>query len=240
MAERSANVLIVDDDRETCVLVKAYLERHGFAVSTAASGPEMDRLQRRTEFDLVLLDVMLPGESGLEVCRRLRAESTVPIIMLTAINDLADRVVGLELGADDYIAKPFEPRELLARARAVIRRKGGAQPSSSLRQKSETYRFEGWTLDASRRRLTSADDVVVSLTYAEFELLSALVRNANRPLTRAQIIELTSGHASEAYDRSVDVLVSRLRRKLQSPSGKLEITGVRGVGYMLSGTVERP
>lgn len=239
MTDSPSNVLIVDDDRETCVLVKAYLERHGFAVTTAGSGAEMKRLQRRTEFDLVLLDVMLPGESGLEICRRLRSESAVPIIMLTAINELTDRVVGLELGADDYIAKPFEPRELLARARAVIRRKGGAHPPSP-GPKSEIYRFEGWVLDVGRRRLTNADEVVVSLTYAEFELLTALVRNANRPLSRAQIMELTSGSASEAYDRSVDVLVSRLRRKLTGPSGMIEITGVRGVGYVLNGVVERP
>jgi two-component system OmpR family response regulator len=238
MPSVETKVLVVDDDKETCSLVKQYLGKHGFSVTAASGATELKQAMRRTDFDLILLDVMLPGQSGFDICRDLRRQTGVPIIMLTAVSDLTDRIVGLELGADDYIAKPFEPRELLARARAVLRRKGNPHPDSGSTA-SETYRFGGWTLDVVKRRLTTSDDVVISLTFAEFELLTAFARNANRPLSRGRIMELTSGRSSEVYERSVDVLISRLRRKLTTPSGEIALNSVRGVGYVLQCSVER-
>ena len=227
------HVLIVDDDRETRDLLEAFFARRGLRVSTASDGNEMDAFLRRTSVDLVILDVMLPGRSGLDLCRELRARSRVPIIMLTAVTETTDRVVELEMGADDYVAKPFDPRELLARVRAVLRRledKETGHPRH--RDEPMTFRFAGWTMDVSRRRLNSPAGVRVELTTAEFNLLHTLVRSAQRVLTREQLIELSGGDAAQSFDRSVDILISRLRRKLEEDprSPKLILT-VRGGGY---------
>ena len=238
MSGASPRLLIVDDDQEICSLITLYFQKHGFEVITAYSAAQMHRELAREEIDLVLLDIMLPDASGLDLCRMIRQTTAIPVIMLTAVSDLADRVAGLEIGADDYVAKPFEPRELLARVRAVIRRHQQTQPSEAQRA-AETYKLDGWTLDVDRRRFASPDDVLISLTYAEFELLTILARNANRPLSRAHILELVSGIGSDVYDRSVDVLVSRLRKKLENANCSLNIASIRNVGYALQAPVER-
>jgi two-component system OmpR family response regulator len=238
MASVPARLLIVDDDREICSLIAQYFERHAFEVATAHSRDEMIAYLGRAQVDLILLDVMLPGANGFEICKELRLKTDVPIIMLTAVSDLADRVAGLEIGADDYVAKPFEPRELLARVRAVIRRRGSQRPPE-MKAAGETYVIDGWTLDVERRRFVSPSDVLVTLTYAEFELLASFARYANRPLSRNRILELISGIGADQYDRSVDVLVSRLRRRLQDSGCNLTISSIRNIGYALQATVER-
>ncbi len=238
MAGSPSRLLIVDDDQEICSLVTLSFETHGFAVASAHSAAQMNRELAREATDLVLLDIMLPDASGLDLCRQIRQSTDIPVIMLTAVSDLADRVAGLEIGADDYVAKPFEPRELLARVRAVIRRRSQTQAPEQQRA-AETYRLDGWTLDVDRRRFVSPDDVLISLTYAEFELLTILARNANRPLSRGHILELVSGVGSDVYDRSVDVLVSRLRKKLENAGCMLNISSIRNIGYALQAPVER-
>jgi two-component system OmpR family response regulator len=178
----------------------------------------------------MVLDVMLPGRGGLEICREIRTRSRMPIIMLTAVTETVDSVVGLEMGADDYVPKPFDPRELLARIRAVLRRPAMAGPSE--RSEPQIYRFAGWTLDCARRRLVAPGDVRVELTTAEFNLLQALVRSAQRVLSREQLMDLAGGDGAMSYDRSVDILVSRLRRKMEDdPRAPRLILTVRGGGY---------
>ncbi|WP_109575706.1 response regulator transcription factor [Aminobacter sp. AP02] len=224
------HILIVDDDREIRDLLQEFFQKHGMRVSTARDDDEMQAALRRAPVDLIILDVMLPGKSGLDICRDLRIHSKIPIIMLTAVTETIDRVVGLEMGADDYVPKPFDPRELLARTRAVLRRPSTA--GAAHRPVPQVYKFAGWTLDASRRRLLRPDEVRVELTTAEFNLLHTLVRSAQRVLSREQLVELSNQSGDYSYDRSVDILVSRLRRKMEDDprSPKLVLT-VRGGGY---------
>jgi two-component system OmpR family response regulator len=237
--ETQPHLLVVDDDAETRDLVRRYLERHGARVATARDGHELAVQMKRSRFDLILLDVMLPGVNGFSICRDLRAHSSIPIIMLTAMNELADKVVGLEFGADDYISKPFEPRELLARVRAVLRR-NKMSSSNDVDAQVRAFRFDGWVLDLSRRRLESPKKVLVTLTSAEFDLLATLVANPHRVLSREQLLDLTQGRSADSFDRSVDVLVSRIRKKLQSdPNGEELIRTIRGVGYQFTARVER-
>lgn len=225
-----AHVLIVDDDKEIRDLLQEYFQKHGLRVSAARDEEEMQAALRRAPVDLIILDVMLPGKSGLDICRELRNHSTVPIIMLTAVTETIDRIVGLEMGADDYVPKPFDPRELLARTRAVLRRR--ADPGATYKPMQQIYRFAGWTLDSARRRLLNPEEVRVELTTAEFNLLVTLARSAQRVLSRDQLIELSNQNGDYSYDRSVDILVSRLRRKMEDDprSPKLILT-VRGGGY---------
>ena len=225
-----AHILIVDDDSETRILLTDFFQKRGLSVSVAADGDEMRAMIRRKPVDVVILDVMLPGANGFDLCRELRAHSPVPIIMLTAVTETTDRVVGLEIGADDYVPKPFDPRELLARIRAVLRR---FDPTSTVtRTAPQIYRFAGWTLDCARRRLMAPDDVRVELTNAEFNLLQAFVRSAQRVLTRDQLIELAGGETGYSYDRSVDILISRLRRKMEdNPRTPKLIRTIRSGGY---------
>lgn len=225
-----AHILIVDDDKEIRDLLQEFFQKHGMRVSIARDDDEMQAALRRAPVDLIILDVMLPGKSGLDICRDLRTHSKIPIIMLTAVTETIDRVVGLEMGADDYVPKPFDPRELLARTRAVLRRPSTA--GAAHRPMPQVYRFAGWTLDASRRRLLRPDEVRVELTTAEFNLLHTLVRSAQRVLSREQLVELSNQNGDYSYDRSVDILVSRLRRKMEDDprSPKLVLT-VRGGGY---------
>jgi two-component system OmpR family response regulator len=225
-----AHILVVDDDRGTRDLLREFLERHGLHVSVARDGEEMQSVLKRSPIDLIVLDVMLPGRGGLDLCREIRARSRTPIIMLTAVTETVDRVVGLEMGADDYVPKPFDPRELLARIRAVLRRPPLEGPSE--RPEPRTYRFAGWTLDCARRRLIAPGDVRVELTTAEFNLLQALVRSAQRVLSREQLMDLAGSDGAMSYDRSVDILVSRLRRKMEDdPRAPKLILTVRGGGY---------
>jgi two-component system OmpR family response regulator len=220
------HILIVDDDKDIRDLLQEFFQKRGLRASVAADGVEMEAAMRRAQIDLIVLDVMLPGKSGLELCRELRARYPTPIIMLTAVTETTDRVVGLEMGADDYVPKPFDPRELLARIRAVLRRNA---PETRKDPRRQIYRFAGWTMDCSRRRLMAPGEVRVELTAAEFNLLTTFVQSAQRVLSRDQLIELAGG---DSYDRSIDILVSRLRRKMEDdPRTPRLIMTVRNGGY---------
>lgn len=223
------HILIVDDDRDIRELLQEFFHKRGLRASVAADGVEMEAVMRRAPVDLIVLDVMLPGKSGLELCRELRARYATPIIMLTAVTETTDRVVGLEMGADDYVPKPFDPRELLARVRAVLRRQA---PEARKEPQRQVYHFAGWTMDVSRRRLLAPGEVLVELTGAEFNLLHTFARSAQRILTREQLIDLSGGEEGASYDRSIDILVSRLRRKMEDdPRAPRLIQTVRSGGY---------
>ena len=231
--EDRERIVIVDDDPGIRDVVSAYLEGHGYQVETVGDAKELERSLARRPADLVVLDIMLPGEDGLAVCRRLSAEPDLSIIMLSALGEEADRIIGLELGADDYLSKPCNPRELLARVRAVLRRKGDNRPS-----RGASCLFAGWKLDLVRRELRSPDGVVVALSGGEFMLLQALVERPQRILTRDELLDSARGPDSDAYDRAIDVQISRLRRKLLDNSGGPElIRTVRNEGYMFDAPV---
>ena len=234
--ERAARILVVDDDGEIRRLLAGFLGRNGFEVTTARDGVDLEAAMAAGSADLLVLDLMLPGVSGLELCRRLRAQSQVPIIMLTAKGDDTDRIVGLELGADDYIAKPFNPRELLARIRAVLRRARTTDPLPA--SPRGTLVFAGWSLNQRRRELVDPGGVVVELTAGEYDLLLAFVERPHRVLSRDFLLE-QSGRSIGPFDRSIDVQVSRLRRKLErNPTATPLIKTVRGVGYLFAPEVE--
>jgi two-component system OmpR family response regulator len=235
--ERPDHVLVVDDDAEIRKLLGEYLQRNGFRVSLANDGREMRRTLEQARPDIVVLDVMLPGDSGLTLCRDLRAGSSLPVIMLTARAEEVDRIVGLEMGADDYLAKPFSPRELLARIKTILRRARGLPLA---RGDPRRVRFAGWTLDAAARQLVAPDGVVVPLSGAEFRLLSVFVDHPNRVLDRNQLMDLTVGRDGAPLDRSIDVQVSRLRVRLRDDAREPRIIKtVRSEGYVLAATVER-
>jgi two-component system OmpR family response regulator len=229
-------LLLVDDDREIRDLLVQFLEREGFRIAAARDAREARRLWPQADYDLVVLDLMLPGEDGRDFARWLRGQSAVPIVMLTALGEDTDRIAGLELGADDYLSKPFNPRELLARIRAVLRRSGEKAPEEGVR----AIEFAGWTLDPLRRRLLNADGVEVALTGGEYELLTALLERANRVLTRDMLLELLRGRQAGPFDRAIDVAISRLRRKLEDNGRSAQlIKTVRGGGYVLAAEVKR-
>ena len=234
----SPHVLIVDDDREIRELTGRYLKKHGFRVDAAQDAKAMDHLLRDGRFDLVVLDIMLPGEDGLSICRRLRASTGLPIIMLTAVADDTDRIIGLEIGADDYLTKPFNPRELLARIRAVLRRADtlGAAGEDT----ADGLTFAGWRIDLARRALFSPDSVLVELTAGEFDLLVAFAEHPRRVLSRDQLLDLTKGRDAQPFERSIDVQLSRLRRKIEAdPKSPEMIKTVRAGGYIFTNPVER-
>ena len=236
--DASPHILIVDDDREIRDLTGRYLRKHGFRVDSAADAKAMDRLLRDGRFDLIVLDLMLPGEDGLSICRRLRASTRIPILMLTAVAEDTDRIIGLEIGADDYLTKPFNPRELLARIRAVLRR---AERADSTADPVEgVLTFSGWRLDPARRELRDPQGVLVELTAGEFGLLMALVERPRRVLSRDRLLDLTKGRDAQPFDRSIDVQVSRLRRKIEpDPKNPDMIKTVRSGGYIFTLPVER-
>ncbi len=229
------HILIVDDNREMRELVARILTREDFRVSGAADGKSMRKILADARVDLILLDLMLPGEDGLSLCRALRADSQVPIIMITAKGEEVDRVIGLEMGADDYLAKPFGSRELIARIRAVLRR-SHMEPVPSTRQTSpKVYRFDRWTLDTERRDLLRDDGVSVPLSSGEYELLRVLVERPQRVLSREQLLDLTRGRAAISFDRSIDTQVSRLRKKLEhDPADPRLIKTIWGGGYLFT------
>lgn len=232
----SPNVLIVDDDQRIRTMLGQFLVERGLTVFEASDGKRMFGVLKSTRVDVIVLDVMMPGEDGFSLCRRLRTDSTVPVILLTAINATADRVAGLELGADDYVTKPFDPRELLARIRAVLRRMGGASGQAS-RQRG-VYAFLGWTLDPRTRTLRTKDNVLVDLTSGEFDLLLAFVEYPEQILHRDRLLDLARGRTNQAFDRSIDVQISRLRRKIeQDPSEPRLIKTVRSEGYIFTADV---
>jgi len=229
-----SHLLLVDDDLEVLALLRKFLEQHGYSVDVAADGVALWQAVERRMPELIILDVMLPGDNGLVLCQRLRAEHRVGIIMLTAMGELSDRVVGLEMGADDYLTKPFDARELLARVRAVLRRTGetgGALADTSGR----VLAFENWQLDITRRELRSPENVMIPLSTGEFELLLVFAEHPRRVLSRQQLLDMARGETYDAFDRSIDVQVSRLRRKLETDvTGTSMIRTVRNSGYLFS------
>jgi two-component system OmpR family response regulator len=232
------HILVVDDDSEIRSLLADYLERNGFRATTVPDGRAMWRALEASRIDLVILDVMLPGEDGFTLCRDLAARVGVPVIMLTAKGEELDRILGLELGADDYLNKPFHPRELLARIKSVLRR-ARAVPLSLRPEPVRTLRFAGWSLDLASRNLLSPDRVVVALSGAEFRLLRVFLAYPNRVLSRDQLMDLTVGREAEPLDRSIDVQVSRLRQRLGDDARDPQIIRtVRGEGYVLAAAVE--
>ena len=237
--QRTPHILIVDDDAEIRDLVARFLKKHDIRVDTAADGRAMRKLMESAAFDLIVLDVMMPGEDGLSLCRRLRVETTIPVIMLTALGEDTDRIIGLEMGADDYLAKPFNPRELLARIKAVLRRSAAAsQPVDE--ESGQRLTFDGWTLDLAKRELRAPDGALVALTSGEFDLLAAFAERPKRVLNRDQLLDLTRGRAASAFDRSIDVQLSRLRRKIEADSKDPDlIKTVRGDGYIFTRDVVR-
>ncbi len=237
--ETLPHILVVDDHQEIRDLVQRFLTDHGYRISTAANGIEMKKTLANSAIDLIVLDLMMPGEDGLTLCRNLRAESTIPVIMLTAMGEETDRIVGLEMGADDYLSKPFNPRELLARIKAVLRRAGSAQQRVPL-EASESLTFFGWTLHSAARELVDPQQVLIPLSTAEFTLLVAFVTHPGRVLSRDQLLDLARGRDTQAFDRAVDTLVSRLRRKLgDEPRQPKIIKTVRGGGYLFAPKVEK-
>ncbi len=233
------HILIVDDHREIRDAVTRYLEKNGYRADSARDAVEMDARLAVGRYDLIVLDVMMPGEDGLSVCRRLSAEGKTPILMLTALGEETDRIVGLEIGADDYLPKPFNPRELLARIKAVLRRRTRHEPSAG-RLTGHRLRFAGWILDTDKRQLTDAGTgAETALTTAEFKLLTVFLERPRFVLSREQLLDLTSGRAAQVFDRTIDNQVSRLRRKIEADPARPElVTTVRGGGYCLATDVE--
>lgn len=237
-------ILLVEDDGALRTLTARALRQSGFHVLTAATGAEMWITLRECSVDLIVMDIMLPGTSGLDLFRRLRRESDIPIIFASARSSEEDRVLGLELGADDYIVKPFSTRELAARVSAVLRRGGNGLDGSGEGGLGEgrapdTIHFDGWTVSLARRELRTASGAIVDLTGAEFDLLMTFLGYPQRVLGRERLMELSRSRIGDSSDRSIDVLVSRLRRKLQVEGSEAPIVTVRGVGYMFRADVKR-
>ncbi|ABD06669.1 two component transcriptional regulator, winged helix family [Rhodopseudomonas palustris HaA2] len=238
MSTAPPHILVVEDDRETRALIAKYLRNNECHVVTAQDGREMDSRLSDQRVDLVVLDVMLPGEDGLSLCRRVRASSPLPIIMLTARGEDVDRILGLEMGADDYLAKPFNPRELLARIRSVLRRQSLAQTASAT-SGATALTFLGWRIDFRLRELRNPDGALVAMTSAEFDLLQAFCERPGRVLSREALLDLTHGRNAGSFERSIDVLVSRIRRKIEpDPQSVSIIKTVRSGGYMFTPAVE--
>ena len=234
-----AQILVVDDDERICRLLKRYLMREGYGVSTAANAAEMRQRVSGEMPDLVILDLNLPDADGFTLARELRSRSEVGIIMLTGKSDSVDRVVGLELGADDYVTKPFDERELLARVRSVLRRAGQSRAPAS-DEDGSIVRFAGWHLDLTAHELTSPKNEMVHLTSYEFQLLSMFVERPNRVLTRDQILDLVTGRDWDPFDRSIDIRIGKLRKKLEEdPKNPRLIKTIRGAGYKFTAKIER-
>jgi two-component system OmpR family response regulator len=234
------HILIVDDHREIRDLVSRALAKEGVRVSMAADGRSMRKALADSRIDLILLDLMLPGEDGLSLCRAVRADSNVPIIMLTAKGDEIDRVIGLEMGADDYLPKPFGSRELVARIKAVLRRSNEKPATGSPGSAPQRYHFERWELDTAARELIRDDGVTVPLSTGEYDLLIALVERPQRVLNRDQLLDLARGRSAAGLDRSIDTQVSRLRKKIEIDPGDPQIIKtVWGGGYIFTPAVSR-
>ena len=232
------NILVVDDDPEILRMVSSYLTGEGYGVETATNGTRMGEILKTHAIDLVILDLGLPGQDGLELARLLRANSDIGIIILTGRGEVVDRVVGLEIGADDYLTKPVSLRELLARVRSVLRRQAAAQAKPGPGAPTQA-RFAGWSLDFNARKLTASDGAAIPLTTAEFRLLGALVVEAQQPVHRDRLLELVAEREWTPYDRSIDVLVGKLRQKIEpDPKNPTLIKTERGVGYLLAADVE--
>lgn len=234
----SPHILLVDDDKQIRTGLARFLVSNGIRVTEAGNDIAMWKSLEVGKFDLIVLDIMMPGEDGLSLCRRLRATRPIPIVLLTAMSSETDRIIGLEIGADDYVTKPFSPRELLARIRAVLRRTQNALSKEEPVTQS-IYMFDGWHLDTVRRVLRNPDNVLVDLTAGEFDLLLAFVERPQQVLTRNQLLDLTRGRSSTPFDRTVDVQLSRLRRKIESnPAQPTLIKTVRSGGYIFTAPID--
>ncbi|MBI2239426.1 MAG: response regulator [Magnetospirillum gryphiswaldense] len=240
MSPTNFHVLVVDDDQRIRTMLARFLVDHGLRVSQAGDGREMFAICETARIDVIVLDIMMPGEDGLSLCRRMRAQSAVPIILLTAMSGDTDRIIGLEIGADDYVVKPFNPRELLARIRAVTRRLGAASINAE-HPAVAVYEFSGWQLNASRRTLTSPAGALTDLTSGEFDLLLVFLEYPQRVLTRDQLMDLAHGRIShQSFDRSIDVQISRLRRKIEAtPQDPTFIKTIRNEGYFFTAQVNQ-
>jgi two-component system OmpR family response regulator len=236
--DQSPHILVVDDQRDIRDLLARYLVKHGFRTSVAESAEAARKLMRAAEIDLIILDIMMPGEDGLSLTRSIREKQDIPVILLTAMGEETDRIVGLEVGADDYLPKPFNPRELLARIKAVLRR---ARTLPRPRGRGEgQLRFDRWRLDLARRELLDEHGVSVALSSGEFRLLVALLERPGMVLTRDQLLDLTRGRSAQPFDRSIDNQISRLRRKLErDPKNPALIKTSWGDGYSFAGEVSR-
>lgn len=234
VSESSPHILVVEDARDIREPLARYLRQHGYRTTTAADAQAARKAMRLGAFDLVVLDVMMPGEDGLSLCRSIRESSQIPVILLTARGEEVDRIIGLEMGADDYIAKPFSPRELVARIAAVLRRTH-ALPPQQKPPDAALIKFGAWTLDTGQRELISADSLATPLSSGEFRLLMALLERPKISLTRNQLLDLTKGRDAELFDRSIDNHISRLRKKIEpDPKNPRYIKTVWGGGYMLA------
>jgi DNA-binding response OmpR family regulator len=241
-SEQPLHILVVDDDPRIRQMLTRYFEQEGYRVSTAADGAAMRAHLSARPVDVILLDVVLPGRDGLAIAREIRAKSDVGIIMLTGRGEVVDRVVGLEVGADDYIAKPFHLREVLARVKSLVRRRK-PMPEPVVRSDGrceDVIRFDGWLLDTTRRRLVSPSGKEVALTSGEFDLLAALAKHPGRVFSRETLMERTRGHAMKAFDRTIDAQIARLRKKIErDPKSPTIVKSVRAVGYVFTATVDR-
>lgn len=237
--ETPAHILIVDDDREISTLLAEYLEKNGYKTSIAGDGKAMWKALDDSHIDLIVLDLNLPGDDGLTLCRNLRSRSSIPVIMLTARGEPLDRILGLEMGADDYLPKPFEPRELFARIRSVLRRTQALPPDMQATE-TKQMRFAGWTMDFTARHLINPEGVVIALSGAEYRLLKIFLDHANRVLSRDQLLNLTQGRDADPFDRSIDLQISRLRQKLGDDARSPQIIKtVRNEGYVLATQVAK-
>lgn len=240
---RQPHILIIDDDHEIRDLLSRFLCEHQIRVDLAKDAQDADKQLALGHYDLIVLDLMMPGEDGLSFCRRLRSQSSIPVLMLTAMGDDTDRIVGLELGADDYLTKPFNPRELLARIRAILRRHALSrfnQPAVfDNNQKKPCFYFEGWILNPAKRELLNADKVLITLTSGEFDLLITFVERPQIILNRDQLLDMTKGRESGTFDRSIDVQLSRLRYKIETdPKRPMLLKTIRNGGYMFTAAVK--
>ena len=238
----SPHLIIVDDDKEICTLLKDFLSKHGFTIFLAHNGVELKKTMKSVRPDLIVLDIMMPGEDGLELCKTIRKASEVPIIMLSAMDEDTDRIIGLEVGADDYLGKPFNPRELLARIKALLRRSKHAKTHDTNNNvyRIVKYKFNSWLLDTNTRQLITRQGLATPLSTGEYDLLLAFVEHAHRTLTRDQLLDITRGREGGPFDRTIDVLVGRLRKKIELDikSPELIIT-VRGGGYQFTPHVNK-
>lgn len=237
------HILVVDDDPQIGELIRDYLTQHGYQVSVAANGREMWRVFKQKSIDVVILDVMLPGDDGVSLCRQLREVSSVSIIMLSAAAEESDRIVGLEVGADDYLTKPFSPRELLARLKALLRRSSGdlgKQRQQQALANLPSLQFAGWTLDRKQRQLIAEGNLMVPLTTGEYDLLCIFLQHPQQVLSRDQLLDLTHGRQAGPYDRSIDVQVGRLRKKIEKDAKNPQLLlTIRGGGYQLQVQVKQ-
>jgi DNA-binding response OmpR family regulator len=242
LSDDASHILVVDDDSRVRLMLTRYFEQEGYRISSATDGAAMRAHLTANRVDIVLLDIVMPGEDGLTLAREIRAHSDLGIIMLTGRGEMLDRVIGLEVGADDYIAKPFHLREVLARVKSVLRRrKASPDPTASNQtQSNEMIRFDGWILDIRCRQLVAPKGVEVPLTAGEFDLIAALAKHPGRVFSRDTLMDLTRGRTLEAFDRTIDAQVARLRKKIEeNPKKPALIKSVRGVGYVFTGKVDR-